>query len=1039
MNDSSASSPRVQEGKTSAIEWMVHNPIAVNLIMLILLGGGLWMWFNIQREVFPKFQLDVVEVSVAYPGASPEEVEQGVLLPIEEAIRGLEGIKEMSSTAREGSATVDVELIAGVNRMRVFQEIDQEVSGIQTFPDDIEQPEVRLRTPNWSVIEVGLYGSVNQWTWRTLSERLRDRLLEHPSISQVELDDDLDYVTHVEVPRNQLRKFDLTLEQIGQRIEQSSRDVPAGDIETQNGQILLRVKERKQWAEEMRSIPILSTETGSTLNLGEIARVYDGFEETAFYSRFNGKPSTEIEVFRVGSQSPLEIASAVQSVLQDFESTLPPGVRHRIDSNSAQDYDERMSLLLKNGLIAIIIVLFILGLLLEYRLAFWVMMGMMISFVGSFLFLPLIGVSLNMVSMFAFLVVLGIVVDDAIVVGENIYEHRERGMDFMEAAVRGTRDIAGPVTFSILTNIVAFIPIFFIPGTTGKFWWPIPAVVITVLAISLLEALFILPAHLGHSTRNSRTFVGKFIYRWQQHLALKFKQVVKNYYRPFLELCLREKYLTLVFSLTIFLVVGGYAISDHMGMIMMPEVSADEIEAGVNLPSDTTRDQATKVANNVTQQTQKVFDEYNLASDVEGIKSNLRGTFVDVEMVMLPPGERNRSTNEIIELWRAEIGDIEGVDQITFEAERGPGGWRDDITVDLSHPDIDQLASASQRLVEEFKKFESSRDVNDNYEVAKRQLDFKILPKGRELGLNPSYIGQQLRAAFFGELAFRQLRGINETEIRVKLPEYQRVSFHDVRNFIIRTPDGVEVPLMEVAQIQQGQAFNTIDRRNGRRTISVGGDVEPKSKAGRIRTALDQRILPELRAEFPGLTWIFQGSQHEMRESVTVLWGGFGLAMGVIYALLAVAFGSYIQPFIVMMAIPFGLVGGIIGHILLGYDLSLISLMGVIALSGVVVNDSLIMVDYANRQRLKGDAAFKAIHDAGIRRFRPIFLTTLTTFGGLTPLILETSRQAYYIIPMAISLGFGILFATSIILVIVPALYLTVEDIKGLLGMTESS
>jgi multidrug efflux pump subunit AcrB len=616
-------------------------------------------------------------------------------------------------------------------------------------------------------------------------------------------------------------------------------------------------------------------------------------------------------------------------------------------------------------------------------------------------------------------------------VGENVYEYREQGMDFMTAAIQGAKDISGPVTFSILTNIVAFVPLLFIPGTMGKFWWPIPAVVIVVLTLSLLEALFILPAHLAHSTKGSRTFIGRFIYRWQQRFASGFSQWVNDYYRPFLELCLKYRYITLTLATTLLVVVSGYALSAHMGMIMMPEVSADEIEAGVNLPSDATEEQAARVADQVTQATQKVYEEHNLQTAVEGIKANLRGTFVDVEMVMRPPEERELTADDIIELWRREIGDIEGVDQITFEAERGPGGWRDDITVDLSHSSIDTLEEASQRFMKELKQFPSTINVNDNYEFAKRQLDFKLLPYGRELGLTPSYVGRQVRNSFFGELAMRQLRGINEVEVRVKLPESQRESYHDLEEVMIQTPDGIDVPLMDITRMEEGQAYNSINRRNGRRVISVGTDVEPKRNIGRVQTAIDNEVLPQLRAQFPGLTWTFQGSTAEMRDSTQALWGGFMIAMGVIYGLLAIAFGSYTQPLIVMFAIPFGIIGAVIGHILLGFNLSLISLMGVIALSGVVVNDSLIMVDYANRQR-DDHTPFEAIHEAGIRRFRPIMLTTLTTFGGLTPIILETSRQAAYLIPMAVSLGFGILFATSIILVIVPCLYMLLEDLGSI-------
>ena len=475
-----------------------------------------------------------------------------------------------------------------------------------------------------------------------------------------------------------------------------------------------------------------------------------------------------------------------------------------------------------------------------------------------------------------------------------------------------------------------------------------------------------------------------------------------------------------------------------MGMIMMPELSADEIEAGISLPVGTTQDQAARIAHEVTESTHRMFEEHDLFRVSEGIKTNVRGqSFIDVEIVMRPPDEHEMTAAEIITLWRDNIGDIDGVDQITFEVESGPGGWRQDISVALSHADIDVLARASQAFLERVEAFEETRDVSDNYNKGKAQFDFVLRPEGRHLGLTALDVGSQIRDAFYGALAMRQLRGTNEIEMRVKLPMEERKDIRRLEDFVIRTADGTEVPLMDVVRIERGEAFTSINRRDGRRVVTVGMDVEPKRAMTRVLEVIKLEELPQLRADFPGITWTFQGTQAEMRESTQALWGGFALAMAVVYMLLAIAFGSYIQPLIVMAAIPFGIVGAVIGHILLGYDLSLISLMGVIALSGVVVNDSLIMIDYANRKR--GDStAFEAIHQAGLRRFRPIILTTLTTFGGLTPIILETSRQAYYLIPMAISLGFGIIFATSIILLLVPCLYMILEDIVALMPADES-
>ncbi len=1024
------SSSKVKNPGKGPVAYMATNSIAANLLMAILIGGGIWSMINVQKEVFPQFQLDIVEVNVVYPGASPAEVEQGILLPVEEAVRGVQGIKEVTFTANEGSGSVVIELVVGGDRMKSFQDIDQAVNRIRTFPDNIEEPEVRLQAQQVDVMELGLYGDVDIWTLRKLAERLRDRLLSQEGITQVEIGNVPEYMTHVEIPRHRLREYNLTLGQVADIIQQSSRDIPAGAVATNAGEILLRMNERKQWAEEYGRIEIIPSEIGNAVTLADLAEIRDGFEESGFHAQFNEQPSVEIQVYRIGDQSPLDIETTVKNTLSDFERSLPPGVSYRIDSNAAEDYRERLSLLTENGLMAIAIVLVILGLFLEYRLAFWVMMGMAISFVGGILFLPIAGISINMISMFGFLVVLGIVVDDAIVVGENIYEYQQQGMGLLEAAIKGDRDIARPVTFSILTNIIAFVPLLFIPGVTGKFWWPLSAVVIIVLAISLIEALFILPAHLGHGSKKNRFKIGRFLSRKQKAFAKRFEQFVDRRYRPFLEYCLKHRYITLSAAVALLLIVSAYAYSDHMGIIMMPEVAADEIEAGVSLPVGTTIDQAAVVAEEITRSTRRMFDKYNLYEVAEGVKTNVRGqNFIDVEIVMLPPGERDMTAQDVIELWRDEIGDIAGVDQITFEAERGPGGWQQDISVDLSHSDITVLEKASQSFLKEVESFETTRDVNDNYNKGKSQFDFTLLPEGRSLGLTPADVGRQLRSAFFGALAMRQLRSTNEVEVRVKLPEPEREDIHNLEDLIIRTPDGAQVPLMDVVEMKEGVAFTSINRRDGRRVVNVGMDVEPSNAVNRVLESIQTEVLPQLRADFPGITWSFQGSQAEMRESTQALWGGFAIAMFVIYALLAIAFGNYFQPLIVMGAIPFGIVGAVIGHMLLGYDLSLISLMGVIALSGVVVNDSLIMIDFANKKRVDRPA-FQAIHEAGIRRFRPIILTTLTTFGGLTPIILETSRQAYYLIPMAISLGFGIVFATAIILIIVPCSYMVLEDIR---------
>lgn len=1018
-----------QPGRFDPIRWMASNPIAANLLMIILLGGGIFSALKVQKEVFPEFEMDIIDIDVSYPGASPEEVEQGILQPIEDAVRNVQGIKEMTSQAREGRGSVNLELVAGTDRMKAFQEVDQAVNRVRTFPESAEDPQTRIRANSREVMEVGLYGDIEIWELRKLAERVRDRLLSEPEISQVELGRVPDYVTHVEISQEVLRRHNLTLAEIARSIENYGRDIPAGAIETSQGEILLRLTERKQWAEEYARIPVVQSNNGRSVLLGEIAEIYDGFEEAGFHSQFNRQPSVELEIYRVGKQSPLDIANAVDRVLADLDNSLPPNVYYRIDSNDAENFRDRLSLLLENGLMAIIIVMTILGLFLEYRLAFWIMMGMCISFVGGVLFLPAVDVSINMISMFAFLVVLGIVVDDAIVVGENIHEHRQKGGSYLNAAINGAKEIATPVTFTILTTIVAFIPVLFIPGTTGKFWWPFPVVVIVVLLLSLFEALFILPAHLSHKP-TKETRLGSFVHHRQQKVAQRFNNFIQHYYAPLIDRLLVHRYVAISTALAILITAGAYGTSDHMGMIMMPRVAADEIECGVRLPVGTTLDQAAEIAEQITQSTHNMFEKHNLYEAAEGIKTNVRGkNFIDVEIVMLPPDERDLSAADIIELWRAEIGDIEGVDQLTFEAERGPGGWRDDISVDLSHNDTNILAGASQVFKARMESFANTRNVNDNFNRGKLQYNFTLKPEAEVLGLNANDVGRQIRNAFYGAVAIRQLRGTNEIEVRVKFPKEERQALYTLENLIIKSPSGTEVPLADVVNFNLGEAFSSLSRRNGLRVINVGMDVEPQNALNQVSSEMKAEILPQLREEFPGLTWSFRGSEAEMRESTQVLWSGFAMAMFVIYALLAVAFKSYLQPIIVMLSIPFGVIGVVFGHLLLGYDLSIVSLMGTVALSGVVVNGALIMVDYANKRRAEL-STYDAIREASIRRFRPIVLTTLTTFGGLTPIVLESSLQAAQLIPMAIALGFGILFASAIILVLVPCFYLVLDDIQ---------
>jgi multidrug efflux pump subunit AcrB len=1015
------------------IGWMVRNRVTPNLLMIVLLVGGFYMTTRIKQEVFPEFDEDIVSVSVAYPGASPEEVEQGILLAIEEGIRGIEGIDQLIATASEGSGKVEAELLASADQQRVYQDIKQEIDRIITFPEDAEEPQVTLLTHRHEVLTVALYGDVSESTLREVAEQVRDRLLQVPEITQIDLAGGRNHEIIVEVPQGNLRAYGLTLEEIARKISTASVEIPGGEIETTGGKILLRVKDRRDWASEFSRIPVVVTPDGSILYLYDIADVSDGFEDTDRVALYNSQRSIGLAVYRVGAQTPIGIAAAVRSAMAEIEADLPPGVYWTINRDRSEIFQQRLELLLKNAFIGLCLVLVLLGLFLEFKLAFWVTMGIPISFLGGLLFLPAVGVSINMISMFAFIVALGIVVDDAIVAGENIYEYRSRGMGFVQAASLGARDVAMPISFSILTNVVAFLPLYFVPGVMGKVWRVIPLVVITVFLISWVESLLILPSHVAHAQAGDAARPSGWVSRYLKGFNRVVSELINKIYGPFLTGCIRRRLLTMAVGFTVLIVVTGYVFSGRIGMILMPRVESDRAVATAVLPYGSHFSKAAAVQKRLVGAMEKVAGEHGGDRLLEGIFSLIDENRIEISAYLTPPEVRPLHTAEVVRLWRERVGPLVGLESLRFESDRGGPGSGAALTIELSHRDIDVLDKASAALAGRLSEFSNVKDIDDGYTPGKQQLDFRITPEGESLGLTAVEIARQVRSAFYGAEALRQQRGRNEVRVMVRLPESERTSEYDVEKLTIRTPSGRFVPLMHVAEVKRGHAYTAINRRNARRTVTVTADVEPMEETGQIMATINDAVLPQLVRDYPGLTYRYEGKQADMKESFQSLLGGFGIAMLAVYCLLAIPFRSYGQPLIVMVAIPFGMIGAVLGHLLMGYSLSLVSMMGIVALSGVVVNDSLVLIDYANRQRQAGASALEAIHRAGLRRFRPILLTTMTTFGGLAPMIFETSRQARFMIPMAISLGYGIVFATVITLVLVPCLYVIMEDVLGLI------
>ncbi len=1012
-----------------AIAWMTKNRITPNLMMLVFLVGGFFMATRVKQEVFPEFDLGMVTIQVAYPGSSPEEVEQGIILVIEEAIRGLDGIKEITATASEGMGMVSAELEEGGDQQRVYQDIKQQIDRIITFPLDAEEPEVSLRIIRREVLQIQLYGDTTEWVLRELAEQVRDRLLQDSDITQVDLVGARRYEVAIEIDQDALRTYGLTLDQVAQRVRATSVEIPGGTLETQAGDILLRVNERRDWAREFATIPLITTADGAVLTLGEVAQIKDTFEETDRYATYNDQPAVGLGVYRVGEQTPIGVSDAVRAAMVDIEKDLPPGINWIISSDRSDIYRQRLELLMKNAFYGLSLVLILLGLFLDLKLAFWVTMGIPISFLGCFLFLPGMDVTINMISMFAFIIALGIVVDDAIVVGENVYEYRLQGMSFMRAAIQGTQEVLLPVTFSILTNIVAFMPLLYVPGIMGKIWRVIPFVVITVFSISWVEALLILPCHLAHGRRSKSHRTG-VIGAIQHTVTAGLDWFVTRLYAPFLDFCIRFRMVTIAASAAVLIVVVGYIASGRIGLILMPRVESDQSVVTATLPYGSPISKAEQVRKRLLTAAEDVVKANGGEKLSDGIFALIDENVVEVRVYLTDPHVRPISTTELTQFWRERTGPITGLESLLFESDRGGPGRGAALTVELSHRNIDVLDRASEALAERLADFANVKDIDDGFTPGKRQLDFSLTEEGHGLGLTQQTLARQLRNAFYGSEAVRQQRGRNEIRVKVRLPREQRIRQYDLEHLLVRTPKGTDVPLTQIAEIKRGRAYTAITRRNGRRTVTVTANVEPMSQTSQVQATLEEEILPQLAKDFPGLSYGWEGRQQDMSESAGSLFRGLMLALFAIYALLAIPFRSYYQPLIVMIAIPFGIVGAVLGHILMGYALSLLSLMGVVALSGVVVNDSLVLIDYANRRTREGICPFDAIHQAGVRRFRPIMLTTLTTFGGLAPMIFETSRQARFMIPMAISLGFGILFATAISLVIVPCLYSISEDVR---------
>ncbi|MFQ3194125.1 MAG: multidrug efflux pump subunit AcrB [Colwellia sp.] len=1017
------------------IAWFARNDVAANLLMLVIVVAGLYSLSNkIPVDLFPEFEINTVQVSTVLPGASPQEVEEGLTIKIEEAIQDIPGIRVMTSRSNEGSSSVTVEVEDGFDVREMLDEMKSRVDAINNFPVEAERPLVTMPQRKRDAIGVVMYGDYDSLTLRRLAEDVRDELAALPEVSQVSVDNSLRFEISIEIPEWSLRKYDLTLEQVADALRRNSTDVSAGNLKTAGGDIFIRSIGQAYRASDFSQLPILTDKDGTLIRLGDIAVLRDEFEETSLRTRFNGIPAIEVEVFRVGDQSIIDVTDAVKNYILSKQEALPEGLTMTYWRDRSKSIKARLATLTKSAWQGALLVILLLALFLRPAVALWVCIGIPMSFMGAFILMPVFGISLNLMSLFAFILVLGIVVDDAIVTGENVYEHMQRGTDPLTAAIKGTQEVAVPVTFGILTTVAAFIPLALLEGR-GSWYQSIPYVIVPVLLFSLIESKLVLPAHLKHI--KPRTGAPSRLTHIQMAISKSLETFIANFYQPLLTLALRWRYATLAIMLSsLFIIIGALA-SGQTKFVFFPRVQSEVATATLTMPAGTAFESTDRIVAHMTKQAQLLQAKYidpelgeSIIKNIYSISGGRNSSTGRVRVETIPPEDRSLEigTQQLVAEWRKMVGQVAGAEQLNYRAEIG---WsRPAINIELRGKNADDLAALGEEFKGKLSEFSAVSDVEDSMSDGKEELQLKLKPEATLLGLNLNMVARQVRQAVYGFEVQRIQRGREEVRVMVRYPIAARQSIETLEQMMIRVGERQEVPLWQIADIVPGLSPSSILRIDRQRTLSVTADFnKEQGNLSAVQEELSQ-FLQQAISGYPGLSYEMAGEARDQKESSQELkFGMYGLLL-VIYILLAIPFKSYSQPLVVMMVIPFGMVGAVIGHWIMGMDLTLLSLMGVLALSGVVVNDSLVLVDYINKKRSEGAEVFDAVYAAGGRRFRPVLLTSLTTFAGLMPLLFEKSTQAQFLIPMAVSLGFGILFATIITLFLVPINYLIMEDIK---------
>jgi multidrug efflux pump subunit AcrB len=1042
------------------IEWMTRHGVAANLLMVFMLAIGIINAFTIPVEVFPELKLDTITVEVEYLGASPAEIEESILQRIEERVEGIDGLQDITATAIENRGTVSIELALGEDSARKLDEIKSEIDRITTFPAGAEKPEVREASNRQRVIEIAIVGDIGERALKELANKVKDDLALSDEISLVEVSSVRNYEVSIEVDNATLRAYGLSLPQIAATVRQESLDLPGGEIETLDEDVVLRTLGRNYDHKDFNEIIVVTGRNGAQVKLGDLATVDDGFRDQDLISIFDGKPAVFVKVFRTGDEQVLSVVKAVDTYLEEeLAPLLPPGVTTIVWRNDAKELKSRLNLLLKNGAFGLILVVVTLALFLDIRLALWTSLGILVSFVAAIAVINGIDNTINQIALFGFILALGIVVDDAIVIGENIYTANMKGGDPLEAAIQGAQRVAVPVLFAVATTIAAFSPLMLVPGTSGKFLGQMPTVVIILLLLSLLEAMLVLPYHLSHQNFNAAPKPGSLLSRIQRVQAIfsgRLQQFVDGPLDRALRFTTRHPWVIVASGVAMITVSVGFVAGGYVKVQFFPVVEGRYVTASLELKPGTPLAQTEAMAEHILKIGREVEQEFQsrmpedspplvtaiyalvgsqdfAAPPFGGVSILPDANKASVVLELLDPELRPFPAQDFQNRWRESVGTPPGIRRLFFSSQLFNLG--EPVQVEISADSDTTLARAVASIEEQLNLIAGVFDVRNDMDEGKREIEVRLKPQARVYGLTLDSLAQQVRAAFFGAESLRVQRGREEVRVYVRLPRDQRDSIADLLDYRVQVPGGF-IPLGAVADLSEGLSPSMIKRRNGRRIVAITSNVDNVSITGQEVTAeLENVILPRLAQQLPGLKYDFGGEQREQRRTLPVLGRNFIVALFAIYALLAIAFRSYVQPIIIMAAIPFGAIGAILGHLILGINLTLPGIFGIVGLAGVIVNGALVMIDFINEEQANGKSPRAAIVDGAKSRFRPIMLTALTTFLGVFPLIIERSTQAQFLVPVACSIGFGVLFGTAVQMLLVPALAtIQADGLKASLG-----